>query len=201
VSLKGELDSERFLEDALRGVHEAGRPYVDWFFGGPADARTALRSWMARPSSEVFVGRAALLIARDAVLGGFIALSGAELSRCRQADAVASIILAGREGRSAITEQVKLSQELFPPVTVDEFYLSKIWVSPEAQGAGHGAALLRRYVDVGAHRGFTRFRLDVWSGNDVAIRMYRRFGFKTLHESVPDGAVLGYTSMIATSPT
>jgi ribosomal protein S18 acetylase RimI-like enzyme len=200
MSLEGKLDPERFLEDALPGVHAAGRPYVDWFFGGSANARTALRSWMARPSSEVFVGRAVLLIARDAVLGGFIALSGAELSRCRQADAVASITLAGLERRSAIAEKFKLSQELFPPVTVDEFYLSKIWVSPEAQGARHGAALLRRYVDGGAQRGFTRFRLDVWSGNDVAIRMYRRFGFKTLQESVSDGAVLRYTSMIATSP-
>lgn len=200
LSLEGELDPERFLEAALPGVHQAGRPYVDWFLGGPAEARAALRSWMTRPSSEVFVGRATLLIAADLVIGGFVALSGAELSRCRQADAMASIALAGPGGRSAVTERVRLSRELFPPVADDEFYLSKIWVSPATQHAGHGTALLRHYLDAGARRGFTRFRLDVCSDNDVAIRLYRRLGFTTLQESVSDAAAMSYTSMVAEPP-
>lgn len=200
VALEGEPDPERFLEAALPGVHEAGRPYIDWFLGGPTEARAALRSWMARPSSEVFVGRAALLIASEAVIGGFVALSGAELSRCRQADAMASIALAGPGGRSALTERVRLARELFLPVADDEYYLSKIWVSPETRGAGNGTALLRRYLDAGARRGFRRFRLDVCSDNDVAVGLYRRFGFTTLQESVSDGAAMSYTSMVAESP-
>jgi ribosomal protein S18 acetylase RimI-like enzyme len=197
VALEGHRQAERFLDAALPGVHDAGRPYVDWFFGGPAEARAALRSWMARPSSEVFVGRAVLLVADDAVLGGLIALSGAELARCRQADTVAAISLAGPAGRSNVIERVKLSRELFAPVVDDAWYLSKIWVSPEAQGAGHGAALLQHYLDIGTRDGFTRFQLDVWSGNDAAIRLYRRFGFETIQESSSERAAMSYISMVA----
>lgn len=196
----GERDLERFLDVALPGVHEAGRPYVDWFFGGPAEARAALRGWMARSSSEVFLGRAALLIGRDGVIGGFVALSGAELSCCRQADAIASISSAGPCGRNTVIERIEVAKELFPHVALTEFYLSKIWVAPEARCAGWGAVLLRRYFDAGVRNGYTDFRLDVWSGNDAAIRLYRRLGFETQQQAVSDRAALSYTSMTAKSP-
>jgi ribosomal protein S18 acetylase RimI-like enzyme len=200
VALGGEPHPERYVEVALPGVHEAGRPYVDWFFGGFSAARDALRSWMVRPSSEVFVGRAVLLTAADAVLGGLIALDGAELSRCRRDDAVAAIALAGPGERGAVAERIQVSRELFPPVPADEFYLSRIWVVPEARRAGYGTALLRHYIEAGARRGCARLRLDVWSESGTAIGLYRRFGFETLQQSVSGQAGLRYTSMVAEPP-
>lgn len=53
VPLDGEPDADRYIEDAFPGVYDAGRPYVDWFFGGPTEARAAVRRWMTRPSSDL----------------------------------------------------------------------------------------------------------------------------------------------------
>jgi ribosomal protein S18 acetylase RimI-like enzyme len=184
------------LEPMLPLVHEAGNPYFDWFFGDRNRARDALREWMNRRSSEVYVGR--MVVATDGVdlIGGFIALPGAELEQCRSADAIAAMKTVGREGLSALRERMRIGQSLFPPVERDDFYLSKIGVLRNRRAHGFGQRLLERYLDEGRQRGLHRFRLDVSTDNESAIRFYERRGFGTLAESSAPEAEITYLAMV-----
>lgn len=195
VSLAEEPHAERFLDVVLAGVLQAGSPYLEWFFGGANEARSVLRGWMMRPSSEVFLGRAVLRTVGNVPVGGFLALGGTDLARSRQSDAVAALTQSGPEARGVVTLRIAAARELFPPVEADELYLSKVWVTAEARRAGHGAALVGEYLSAGGRRGFRRFRLDVFSGNLAAIRLYRSFGFEILEERSSKRAGMGYTSM------
>jgi len=195
-SLAGDPEPERYVKDVLPWVHEAGCPYFDWFFGDAEAAQATLDSWMRRPSSEVFAGRMTLLTDGDRAIGGFIALGGAELESCRGADTIAAIKDAGRDGLTELRERLEAGKELFVSVGHGDFYLSKIGVLDEFRGRRLGTMLLQRYLADGEEAGFRRFRLEVWSGNEPAIRFYRGFGFDVVAESTSPRAGLTYVSML-----
>jgi ribosomal protein S18 acetylase RimI-like enzyme len=186
---------ERWIPKALPWIHEAGNPYYDWFFGGAASAQSALAQWMRRPSSEVFAGRASLLVHGGEVVGGFIALAGDELADCRRADAVAIIQTLPSEERDSVLARMRSARSLFTTLSAQEFYLSKIWVVPHHREAGHGATIVQRYLDLGAASGFRRFRLDVWAGNRPAIRLYEAAGFRMVRASSVDQGRMTYLDM------
>ena len=194
-SLPQDQSIEQWIPTTLPWIHEAGNPYYDWLFGGAAEATLALAEWMRRPSSEVFVGRIMLLVDTGHTLGGFIALPGSELDTCRRLDAFAAVQAAGPEQRRSMLTRMRLARGLFATVSAQEFYLSKMAVLPRHRGAGHGAAIVREYLDVGAALGFRRFRLDVWAGNQPAIHLYEAAGFRTLRESSAQQARMTYLDM------
>jgi ribosomal protein S18 acetylase RimI-like enzyme len=174
-SLSGEADTSREVADALPWVQAAGRPFIDWLLGGPRTARRILEQWMRRPSSEVFIGRA-VVVDEARPVGGFIALTGAELARCRMQDAVAAAA-APPEGHASLVARLSVGRKLFGDVLPDHFYLSRMGVLPHARRCGYGRAIVHEYLRQGMGRGFGRFALDVSSGNDAAIQLYRSVGF------------------------
>jgi ribosomal protein S18 acetylase RimI-like enzyme len=194
-SLAQNQSMEQWISKTLSWVREAGNPYYDWLFGDAARAESALTQWMRRPSSEVFVGRVSLLVDDGQTVGGFIALSGSELAACRRADAVATLQTVEPEERGSVLARMHSTRGLFTIPSAEEFYLSKMGVLPDFRGAGHGATIVRQYVDVGAALGFQRFRLDVWTGNRPAVQLYKAVGFRVLRESSIDQARMTYLDM------
>ena len=195
-SLADDPAAEALVDDVLPWVHEAGCPYFDWFFGGEEAALASLAEWMRRPSSEVYVGRLTVLQDGDRPIGGFVALTGAELEECRGEDAMAAVRAAGRDGLADLRARLAAGKELFAPVGHDDFYLSKIGVLRELRGRRYGRRLLERYLDDGRAGGFRRFRLDVSADNEPALRFYRGFGFQVVNEAASDAAGLAYTSLL-----
>jgi ribosomal protein S18 acetylase RimI-like enzyme len=197
-SLSQDRNASLWIPQVLPWVREAGEPYYSWFFEGivPVDRLEAiLTSWMRRRSSEVSVERAVLLMIGDRAVGGFIGLGGADLQTCRRADTLAALQAAGRDGRSLLAERIQQGQDLFAPVAVNEFYLSRLWVAIGSRRAGHGVRILREYLRTGMAQGFRRFRLDVWAENRPAVELYRTFGFDVIRESSNDRAGMAYLSM------
>jgi len=191
-------EADWWISQVLPWLKEAGDPYYSWFFGGVGRTdrpEPTLAAWMQRRSSEVAVARAVLLVTGDRALGGFIALGGSELQVCRRADTLAALQAAGRDRRSILAERIRQSQELFPPVAEDEFYLSKLWVAGGSRRAGHGARILREYLGTGMGQGFRRFRLDVWAQNLPAVELYLTSGFDVLRECRSDQAGMSYLHM------
>jgi ribosomal protein S18 acetylase RimI-like enzyme len=193
--LSGEGEPSREIAAALRWVRAAGQPYIDWLLGGSDAAPRILEEWMRRPSSEVFIGRA-VVVDEDGPVGGFIALPGAELAYCRMQDAVAAAAAAPPQRRSALVARLRLGHELFGSVRPDDFYLSRMGVLPRARRRGYGKALVNEYLRQGIRRGFGRFAVDVSSGNDGAIDLYRSAGFTPEGEHHSPGAGMTYVRMV-----
>ena len=188
---RADQDSESWIGEALEWVLQAGEPYFDWFFGGAEAARRAVEAWMHRPSSEVHVGRIQFLMEGDRPLGGFLALTGAELAKARMADAMAAMKLLGRD---VFSQRVEAARGLFPDVSPDEHYLSKIGVQENLRQRGFGTELVHRWLSTARKAGYTKMRLDVSEDNQVAVRMYLRLGFRI--DSRNSAAGLNYLSMI-----
>jgi ribosomal protein S18 acetylase RimI-like enzyme len=190
-----EGEATRLVPTTLSWLYEAGNPFYDWFFGELVDGPRTVGEWMLRPSSEVSLSRIQLLVDGDEPVGGFVALSGDELLACRRADALALMTSVGRDAWVRVEQKATLARELFPPVEPGDYYLSKMGVVAERRGRGHGAAVAAEYVEEGTRRGFRRFRLDVWSENRAAIRLYESLGFETTAESTSLRAGLTYLAM------
>lgn len=195
VSTTSNSLSEQLISKILPFVHEAGSAYFDFLLG--ADAVAVLSRWMLRSSSEIFVERVTLLGEPFDPVGGFIALSGSELGKCRQMDMAALTMTGNRSRREEIAKRLELTRNLFAPAAANEFYLSKFWIEAKHRGAGHGRGLMESYISAGHVRGLTRFSLDVSAQNEAAIRVYRSFGFKEIRESKVPEAGLHYVAMAA----
>ncbi len=64
--------------------------------------------------------------------------------------------------------------------------LDKLYVAPECQRQGVGAALLERLMDTARARGCQRIELQVNRNNHTAVASYRKAGFTVERESVLD---------------
>ena len=56
--------------------------------------------------------------------------------------------------------------------------ITNVMVSPECRGQGIATRMLTQLLERGRTLGATDFTLEVRAGNDTAIRLYERLGFK-----------------------
>jgi hypothetical protein len=119
-ALSGEVELTREIPAALPWVHAAAQSYIDWLFGAASAASRILEQWMRRPSSEVFIRRAVLAVDETQPVGGFIALRGAELARCRMQDTLAALATTAPERRSSLVFRLGLGRRLLPQVSADD---------------------------------------------------------------------------------
>ena len=189
-------DPESLIPDLLSWIQASGNPYFDWFFGGAQRATGVLEEWMRRQSSEVSVRRVSLLYSQDRIAGGFIAMGGNELRRCRKADTVALMRGFDAEERSVLTGRMSAAADLFVTPADDEFYLSKMGLASEFQGRGLGRRLVDEYIKEGKSLGFGRFRLDVHADNAAAIGLYKKSGFTVDRQAECSEASMVYYSMV-----
>ena len=166
-----------------RWILDAGNPYLGWFLGGPARALEIISEWRSRKSSELSLARATALLEGERVLGGYIALRGRDLARCRKADLLWLLKRCSAAERRDLSQRLENSRELFAPVPAEHCYLSKIGLLPEYRGQGFGSFLLDAFISASVEKGYDTLRLDVCADNQAAIRLYRRRGFEVIGEA------------------
>lgn len=197
ISYQAAMDTpspDSFVLHALPWILEAGNPYYRELLG-MAGSVSVLEAWMHRASSEVSIRRVQFLVCDSQLAGGFIALGGAELRKARKADGIALMTGVRTEGRSALMNRLTNLAHLFAPVADDEYYLSKLWLAPQFRGKHLGGLLLGRYIEEGLRLGYTRYRLDVHTENETAIRCYRSVGFVICGSTTSKDGRLGYYLM------
>ena len=181
-------------------IHEASCPFADWYFATPELAVEILREWMQRPTAEVFVGRAIVMMEPEMgeAVGCLIALSGADLAASRSADFLAFCreLGTGPDVDDVLSELVPASRELFPDVGDDELYISRVAIDPARRGKGLGRELVAHALETFRARGFRRFRLDVSAGNPAAIRSYEAVGLRVIGSQNSPAAGLTYCTMV-----
>ena len=126
--------------------------------------------------------RIILAVNGDCEVGGYIALSGKELAACRRADGIAAVLAAPSSERLPLQDRMQKIGGLFELPEPDELYLSKIWVQPDLRGAGHGAEILRSFLQQGEAAGCRKFRLDVAFEKARVVAMYESAGFRVCTE-------------------
>jgi ribosomal protein S18 acetylase RimI-like enzyme len=190
-------ETGRLIARALPWIHEASNPYADWFFGERRCAREVIAEWMARPSSELSIGRSILAFEHDELRGCLIGLGGEDLRRCRAEDlkAVCNILGSGQEAESVLRLLLEASHRLFPPVEDKHFYVSRVGVDPAMRGRGFGREIVEAAIDKARKEGFERVRLDVCADNHRAIHLYESMGFEVVARSASAQAAMAYAAM------
>lgn len=186
--------TESLVFHALPWILEAGNPYYLMLLG-IAGSGSMVETWMRRASSEVSIRRVQFLVCDSQFAGGFIALGGAELRKARKADSIALMTGVRPNDRSTLMNRLTNLADLFAPVADDEYYLSKLGLAQQFRGKRLGGLLLARYIEEGVRLGYTRYRLDVQTDNETAIRCYRSVGFVICGRTESKDGRLRYYSM------
>jgi ribosomal protein S18 acetylase RimI-like enzyme len=189
------MDAKKIDQSILPWIKAAGNPYYDWFFQDPEISHKFIRLWIRNPQSEIFIARIHALFVDGQIAGGFIALNGENLLKCRKADMKYIVTKTNLEQRKKMMLRLSLSEGLFPTVSKDEYYLSKIGINPSFKGKGYGSVLMDKYLEQGVKRGLNKYRLDVFAKNQIAIKCYEKHGFKIDKETTTKNGELKYFSM------
>jgi len=85
-------------------------------------------------------------------------------------------------------------KKLIPPPNKWTEYVADLGIKLEMRGKGLGTALLKHQMKHAQKRGKKIYALDVASNNPKAQKLYGRFGFQVVHETV--FTVKGRTDLI-----
>lgn len=199
-------DQTKRMEPSLAGhvptlrswIHEASNPFADWYFGDEDAAEAFIARWLVRATSELYLGRAMLLLDdRQEPLGCVIGMTGGALGRCRAADfaALCASLVDHPDADEIAAQTIAVSRQLFPPVAPDEFYISRVAIAPEQRRRGLGRALLAHAIECQRALGLRRFRVDVSADNTPAIGLYDSLGLRVTGSARNADSELEYWSM------
>jgi ribosomal protein S18 acetylase RimI-like enzyme len=187
-------DLDGVAHSAVPWLIDSGEPYFRRLF---ADyIAEEVLSWSLRPSSELYLGEARLLLDRGhCCIGGHISMKGPLVVQRRRADAVA-YLWERREGIEGERRRRFLDDtaSFFGIVPMDAFYLSKIGLLREHRRAGHGRLLLEDVIRLARERNCSSVFLDV-AADARAREFYRRYGFEEVTEHINVPYNLHYISM------
>lgn len=118
-------------------------------------------------------------------LGGYSEADAAERARTSLAElwpdggpAEGHHLMVGEVDGTAVG-RLWLAQEAKPPAVPGQAWIFDIEVDEAARGRGHGRGLMQAALDMARELGCTSLGLNVFGGNDVAIKLYQSLGFRT----------------------
>jgi ribosomal protein S18 acetylase RimI-like enzyme len=189
------VDPETLISHGLPWVVSAGRAYYNWLCGGKNAAERAVALWMRRSDSEVSLRRMQFFLCDSKIAAGIINMGGADLKKARTADVDSLWETLDVRSREAFIEKLSQSADLFAPVAEDEYYGSKMGITPSFRGQSLAPEIMRQSLDRGNALGYSKFRLDVQAGNKHAIRLYLAFGFEIFYTGQSTDGALKYYGM------
>ncbi|HSC34969.1 MAG TPA: GNAT family N-acetyltransferase, partial [Thermodesulfobacteriota bacterium] len=74
-----------------------------------------------------------------------------------------------------------------PDIEDDEYYISALTVDERHRRKGIGSLLLRRTIETARIKNCKSVVLEVEGGNEPAIGLYKKFGFRFSGGRAPDG--------------
>lgn len=171
------LQDEAVASELVSWMYECDVPFIDWLYGSPSAALAILRERLARPTSDAFASRVRGAFINGKLVGGYVLLTGDEVTRCAMADIPAAARVLDHDARSAFAARVRLAFPKFPNIEPDALLLSRIGVSRAYRKQGYGRLLLREARAESRADGHQAIHLTVNSCNHAAIQLYRSEGF------------------------
>ena len=186
--------AEHHIDSIVPWVRAADRQFYDIFLRGN-DVDDVLRRWIGRRSSEISLRRTRLLICDDRIAGGYVAIAGAELAGCRQADLLALAREMGNGSYSDLRARMDDLSDLFASVEEHDFYLSKLGVLPDFEGRGLRSHLMDDCLRRAQQGGFGRVRVDVAEGDEVNLGFFEGYQFRPIYRGKTKATDLRYLSL------
>jgi len=169
------------------------------------DAAAAFRQLLLQRGAAEYAPPASRLLLEDgAPVGMFALLPSPLLLRRRLAAAVAIARTHPYSDDADLQQRLRLAGAILSRPATDDAYLSRIAVSPRADGRGLGRWLLQRALGEALLLGARRCVLDVSADNARAIGFYARAGFsedgRDAAEDPGTGRRLAYLHMVKALP-
>ncbi len=159
------------------------------------DTPHKLAERIASPDSEISLLNMRLLIANDEIAGGFIAFSGRQLLRRREADVVDLYRNTDPHLRPELRRRLKDLLHLFAPVGPDDYYLSKMQLYPGMNGPALSQPLIQECIRRARGAGFERIRVDMDADCEIMVDVCRERGFEILRRGEAPIAGIQYLNM------
>lgn len=161
----------------------ASQPYTDFVYPDAETACLAQERLYHAGTAEFSppFGRLALL--EGCVVGMIAALPGAELQK-RRLQSSLTLARMVKADSTGLRERILLASQTLLKVEPNDFYLSRIAVSPAARGLGVGHQLLNLVEQTAREQCCPRIVLEVSPTHATAERLYRRTGFQEIDDRV-----------------
>lgn len=181
------LDTGSYL-----GLFESSHfPYWHKVLEGESDGgRKIFSEWAESPGSETYKGNARIGWQDGVILGGYIAVPGAEIAIRRTADLFSLLTIGGPSIRDTLAG-IRSVLPQHAEFSAETRVLSRIAVSPEFRGRGCGAMVLEEFLETSGGL-CERVALEVYSANRPARKLYERFGFHMVAQGRSCGGLEPY---------
>ena len=182
-------DLAAHLEEVLHLDDEVSGTYNRFVFSSDEEAY-AVRELLLRAGCAELSSPAGQTVLDDGRFMGFGAwMSGFDLMKRRLAGARAIGRASAELVGPALAERMAMAATALAAPKKDEWYVARIAVVPDARGKGVGGYLVAQALEEGRRRDCSRCVLAVDPENDVALRLYRRYGFEVIGQPLIHGGV------------
>lgn len=106
------------------------------------------------------------------------AIESAEIFIPWSRDSILGLISNNNIFRVLVIDDMVIGYYSFAQI-LDEAHINNIAVKHEFQSKGYGSMLMQDMINTAKNNGIVAFTLEVEDGNDKAINLYKKFGFKS----------------------
>ncbi len=177
------------LERVIPWIRDSDRAYYDRLLADCC-VDTTLARWARNRDSEIALHKIRLMIADGHIAGGFVAVSGRQLARRREADLIDLARQAGALVSPNLRRRIQAVYPLIGAVAHNDLYLSKLGTTADFSGRGYEELLLDECIKRAETVGFSRLRIDVDRDDPIIPDLCAENGFDLFDRGVtPDGQV------------
>lgn len=185
---------EQMLDRIVPWVLNSDRAYLRALLTG-LDTPKILANWLLEEKSEIALQKTRLLIADDRMAGGFIGFAGRQLRRRRETDLV-DVVRRSDESRSDLRDRLKDLLPLFAPVAPNDFYVSKLGISPGMSEPTMAKQLVDECIDCARRDGYDRVRIDIDAEDKPLTDLLVTRGFAIVDRGEATDAGVSYLNLL-----
>ncbi|MGL5417132.1 MAG: GNAT family N-acetyltransferase [Clostridium sp.] len=151
-------------------------PEYEWGEGTEEERLTILRRLMLYKGNRFFYKNFKVLKRNEKIIGFFLAFGGKELKvKTIKSDMIMYFYKKGKKHRIKFLIEV-LKYLFYKECTLNEYYLSNIYIEEEYRGFGYSYILLEAVLNEAICRKYNK--LSLRANNHKLVEFYKKFGYK-----------------------
>lgn len=189
---KARQEDGQFLADMimLAGRNHISRSIIEYLLGGkPNDCMTFLQMLLITTTTHLF-HHSSYMIAENpdgpvAIMGGYDPLTMGYSALNEAIPEVSPILGWSETEQNLVKERTEKIVPCMPQTAEGAWVIDRGATKPEFRRQGAASQLVEQVIAEGRDQGFGKVQVNVYLGNEPAIKMYEKAGF-TIVEEKPD---------------